>query len=148
MIGWRIAIGAIVVIGVRTHLLSGDSGTISNPAFRWACFAVLLAGFFFAVWARVTLGANWGQPMTQRVEPHLITSGPYRLVRHPIYSGLILAMTATALAFNLYGLIIVAAVSAFFVYSATVEEGNMSARFPEQYPAYKSRSKMIVPFLY
>jgi protein-S-isoprenylcysteine O-methyltransferase Ste14 len=45
-----------------------------------------------AVWARLHVGRNWGMPMTQRAEPELVTSGPYRFVRHPIYSGLLTAM--------------------------------------------------------
>jgi protein-S-isoprenylcysteine O-methyltransferase Ste14 len=55
--------------------------------------AVLFAcGIALAVWARLHLGRNWGMPMTQRAEPELVTSGPYRFVRHPIYSGLLTAM--------------------------------------------------------
>jgi protein-S-isoprenylcysteine O-methyltransferase Ste14 len=62
--------------------------------------ALLLAGLGLAVWARIYLGRNWGMPMTQRAEPELITAGPYAHVRHPIYSGLLLAMIRTSLATN------------------------------------------------
>ena len=55
-------------------------------------------GLAFAIWARVHIGRNWGTPMTQKDEPELVTSGPYRLVRHPIYSGILLANIGTALA--------------------------------------------------
>ena len=58
---------------------------------------VFACGIGLAVWARLHLGRNWGMPMTQRAEPELVTSGPYRFVRHPIYSGLLAAMLGTAL---------------------------------------------------
>jgi protein-S-isoprenylcysteine O-methyltransferase Ste14 len=86
-------------------------------------------------------------PMTQRAEPELVTSGPYRFVRHPIYSGLLAAMLGTALVDNLLGLIVVAVLVAYFYYSGTVEERNLTTTFPTAYPEYKSRAKMLIPFL-
>ena len=68
-------------------------------------------------------------------------------VRHPIYTGLLTAMLGTALADNLLGLIVVAVLTAYFYYSGTVEERNLTATFPQAYPAYKSRTKMLIPFL-
>ena len=53
--------------------------------------ALFVVGLGFAIWARVNIGRNWGTPMTQKDEPELVTSGPYRLVRHPIYSGILVA---------------------------------------------------------
>ena len=97
--------------------------------------------------ARLNLGRNWGMPMTQRAEPELVTSGPYRFVRHPIYTGLLTAMLGTALVDNLLGLIVVAVLIAYFYYSGTVEERNLTATFPQAYPEYKSRTKMLIPFL-
>jgi protein-S-isoprenylcysteine O-methyltransferase Ste14 len=86
-------------------------------------------------------------PMTQRAEPELVTSGPYRFVRHPIYSGLLTAMVGTALVNNLLGLIVVALLAAYFYYCGVVEERNLGATFPEAYPEYRSRTKMLIPFL-
>jgi protein-S-isoprenylcysteine O-methyltransferase Ste14 len=85
--------------------------------------------------------------MTQRAEPELVTSGPYRFVRHPIYSGLLTAMLGTALADNLLGLIVVAVLVAYFYACGIVEERNLTAAFPTAYPQYKSRTKMLIPFL-
>ena len=146
-IGLRVVLALVVLLGLRLHLLTGQSGAVSNPAWRWTCFGVFLVGLGVAVWARVYLGGNWGQPMSQRAEPELITTGPYRYVRNPIYSGLILAMTATVMAYNLYGLIVVALVSVFFIYSGVVEERNMANRFPDSYSAYKRSTKMLIPFV-
>jgi protein-S-isoprenylcysteine O-methyltransferase Ste14 len=85
--------------------------------------------------------------MTQRAEPELVTSGPYRFVRHPIYSGLLTAMLGTALVNNLAGLFVVGVLAGYFYYCGLIEERNLAATFPQAYPEYKSRTKMIIPFL-
>ncbi len=108
---------------------------------------LFVAGLALAVWARVYLGRNWGMPMTEKDEPELVTSGPYQLVRHPIYSSILLAMLGTALAIAYYWLIAVAVIGAYFVHSARVEERIMSSSFPEAYPGYRLRTKMLIPFL-
>ncbi|HEY2054535.1 MAG TPA: isoprenylcysteine carboxylmethyltransferase family protein [Solirubrobacterales bacterium] len=108
---------------------------------------VLLCGVGFAVWARVHLGRNWGMPMTLKEEPELVTSGPYRFVRHPIYTGILTAVIGTALAVNLLALVAAVALGVFFVYSATVEERNLATVFPSAYPAYRARTKMLIPFV-
>ncbi len=53
--------------------------------------ALFLGGLGPAIWARLHLGRNWGMPQTLKSEPELITSGPYRLLRHPIYTGILTA---------------------------------------------------------
>lgn len=146
-VGLRVALALVVILGIRSHLLTGHGGDVSSPVARWLCLGVFLMGLSIAVWARVHLGSNWGQPMSQRAEPELITTGPYQYVRNPIYSGLILAMVATVAAFNLYGLFVVVPVSAYFIYSGVVEERNMANRFPNTYPAYKHSTKMLIPFV-
>ena len=85
--------------------------------------------------------------MTQKAEPELVTSGPYRAVRHPIYSGLLAALLGTALVINLVGLIIVPIFVGYFYYSASVEERNLTATFPTTYPAYRASTKMLIPFI-
>jgi protein-S-isoprenylcysteine O-methyltransferase Ste14 len=86
-------------------------------------------------------------PMTQKEEPELVTTGPYRFVRHPIYSGILCGLLGTALAINLYWLIAVAVAGAYFIYSARVEERNLMRTFPTQYPGYRARTKMLIPFV-
>ena len=80
--------------------------------------------------------------------PRLVTSGPYHLVRHPIYTGILLAGVGTAAALSWFWLILVALAGVYFVYSATVEERNMAKQFPETYPAYRRSTKMLVPFVF
>ncbi len=137
------AVGVVLIAGV----LRGSGLDVHSPVLG-AIGAVLFAcGIALAVWARLHLGRNWGMPMTQRAEPELVTSGPYRFVRHPIYSGLLLAMLGTVLVNNFLGLIVVVVLIAYFYYSGTVEERNLTATFPEAYPEYRSRTKMLIPFL-
>ncbi len=94
------------------------------------------------------IGRNWGAPMSQKDDTELVTSGPYRLVRHPIYSGVLLAGVGTAVALNWAWLIAVGLAGVYFVYSATIEERNLTKRFPDTYPAYRCSTKMLVPFIF
>ncbi len=108
---------------------------------------VCAAGVALAIWARVQLGRNWGMPMSLREEPELVTSGPYAYVRHPIYSGLLLAMLGSAIAVSPNWLVFFAAFFLYFSYAARVEEGHMTKRFPDAYPEYQRRTKMLIPLL-
>ncbi len=110
--------------------------------------AILFAsGLGLAIWARIHLGRNWGMPMTRKDQPELVTSGPYRRVRHPIYSGILLAVLGTALAINILWLVVLALLGSYFIYSATVEERMLTATFPTTYPSYRARTKMLIPFV-
>jgi protein-S-isoprenylcysteine O-methyltransferase Ste14 len=102
----------------------------------------------FAIWARVHIGRNWGTPMTQKNEPELVTSGPYHLVRHPIYLGILVAGVGTAVALSWLWLTAVVLAGIYFVYSAAVEERYMTEQFPATYPVYKRSTKMFVPFVF
>jgi protein-S-isoprenylcysteine O-methyltransferase Ste14 len=107
-------------------------------------------GLGLAVWARVHLGRNWGTPMTQKVEPELVTGGPYRLARHPIYSGILVAGAGagTAAALSWLWLTAVALAGMYFLYAARVEERYLTEQFPDDYPPYKRSTKMLVPFVF
>jgi protein-S-isoprenylcysteine O-methyltransferase Ste14 len=142
----RIVLVGIVIALVRSRALR--SGTLNHDVWLGAAgLAVLLGGLALAVWARVYLGANWGMPMTEKVRPELVTSGPYHRVRHPIYSGLILGMVGTATAVSWYWLVAVAVLGGYFVYSAVMEERYMTGAFPDTYPDYRRGTKMLVPVL-
>ncbi|MGD0065740.1 MAG: isoprenylcysteine carboxylmethyltransferase family protein [Streptosporangiaceae bacterium] len=146
--GWRTRLTGVSVVGV--FVIDGVlRGTLAVHSVILATIGALLfaCGIGLAVWARLHLGRNWGMPMTQRAEPELVTSGPYRFVRHPIYSGLLTAMLGTALVNNLLGLIVVAVLIAYFYYCGVVEERNLAVTFPTAYPEYRSRTKMLIPFL-
>jgi protein-S-isoprenylcysteine O-methyltransferase Ste14 len=86
-------------------------------------------------------------PMSQKADPELVTAGPYAKIRHPIYSGIILAMAGTAIAVSLYWLVAVAFLGAYFLFSAVTEERNMAKLFPAAYPPYKHATRMLIPYI-
>ncbi len=107
-----------------------------------------VAGVVFAIRARTHLGRNWGMPMTLRKDHELVTSGPYARVRHPIYTGFLLAMLGTAFVDGVVWLIVLIFSGIYFIYSAKVEEKTMTEQFPNTYPEYKKRTKMLIPFVW
>lgn len=137
----------ILIAFVLLRLFKTDRLAVHSVILEVVGIVFLLTGLGLAVWARIYLGRNWGMPMTEKAEPELVTSGPYRFVRHPIYSGLLLAILGTALATNFYWLIALAALGVYFVYSATVEERLLTTSFPAAYPSYRAKTKMLIPFV-
>jgi protein-S-isoprenylcysteine O-methyltransferase Ste14 len=145
----RIPLNGLSALAVLLLLrvFRGGSLAVHSTELEAIGAVVLVSGIALAIWARIHLGRNWGMPMTQKAEPELVTSGPYRFIRHPIYTGLLVGVLGTALAENLIGLLIVAILGAYFYYSASVEEKNLIATFPTAYPAYRARTKMLIPFV-
>jgi protein-S-isoprenylcysteine O-methyltransferase Ste14 len=137
----------LVLAFVATRLFTGNSLAVHSIALQIVGAVAFACGLALAVWARIYLGRNWGMPMTQKEEPELVTAGPYRFVRHPIYTGILLGLLGTALAVNLYWLTAVVVAGAYFIYSARVEERNLITTFPTQYPRYRARTKMLIPFV-
>jgi protein-S-isoprenylcysteine O-methyltransferase Ste14 len=143
----RAVVVVVAIVLVRLGAFRGH-GLDTDP-WRVGVGLVLFApGLGFAVWARLHIGRNWGTPMTQKNEPELVTSGPYRLVRHPIYSGILAAGIGTAVALSWAWLIGVALAGVYFLYSATIEERYLTEQFPDDYPAYRRSTKMLVPFVF
>jgi protein-S-isoprenylcysteine O-methyltransferase Ste14 len=117
------------------------------PAF-YSGAVITVAGLLFSVWARRHIGANWSRSVTIKENHELITSGPYALVRHPIYTGLLTALLGSAIALTQFrGLI---AFALFFIslwYKLRLEEKWMRAQFGETYISYSRRVAALVPFL-
>ena len=86
-------------------------------------------------------------PMSLREGHELVTTGPYAYVRHPIYTGILLAFMGSTLVQWFPGILLLVAFFAYFVYAAKVEERSMMRQFPNEYAAYIKRTKMLVPFL-
>jgi protein-S-isoprenylcysteine O-methyltransferase Ste14 len=140
--------GLLVLIAfVLLRVFRTDSLAVHSPILKVVGMTLLVSGLALAALARVYLGRNWGMPMTEKDQPELVTSGPYRFIRHPIYAGLLLAILGTALATNIYWLIACAVLGAYFVYSATVEERLLTTSFPGVYPSYRAKTKMLIPFV-
>jgi protein-S-isoprenylcysteine O-methyltransferase Ste14 len=139
----------VVVILTRLRVLKGHgAGYVHDPVLWGAGLALWVLGLGLAVWARVCLGQNWGMPTSTKEDPELVTAGPYRTIRHPIYTGFLLALTGSAIAISVWWLIGVALIGGYFVYSAFVEERNLTRSFPRAYPEYKASTKMLIPFVF
>ncbi len=138
---------SVVSVLLLVHVFSHGSLAVDNRLLAAIGLVVFASGIALAVWARIYLGRNWGMPMTQKADPELVTSGPYRFVRHPIYAGLLAGVLGTAMANSLVGLIIFAILGGYFYYCASMEEKNLTATFPAGYPPYRSNTKMLVPFV-
>jgi protein-S-isoprenylcysteine O-methyltransferase Ste14 len=146
--GFRVGVILIVLLVLRLKAFNGHADITTDPVLQGIGLAVFVLGLALAVWARLYLGRNWGMPMSRKADPELVTAGPYHSIRHPIYSGIILAMIGTTIAVSLYWLIAVLLIGAYFIYSAVVEERSMTEQFPGSYPAYKRSTKMLIPFIY
>jgi protein-S-isoprenylcysteine O-methyltransferase Ste14 len=145
----RIRIPMLVVVVVLVHLGAFRThGNTSDPLRAGIGLALFALGLAFAIWARLHIGRNWGTPMSRKAEPELVTSGPYHLVRHPIYSGILCAGIGTGVALNWSWLIPVALAGVYFIYSARVEERYLVTEFPDAYPPYRRSTKMLIPYLF
>jgi protein-S-isoprenylcysteine O-methyltransferase Ste14 len=114
----------------------------------WTAAALCIIGLAFALWARVTLGRNWSGVVTLKEGHELVERGPYRFVRHPIYTGILTMFFATALALgHLSGFVGTLLMFASFWIKLGDEENLMLQQFPQQYAAYQRRAKRIVPFV-
>ncbi len=143
----RVVIWVLAILLLRVRIIQGGDLT-TDPLRTVVGIFLFVLGLGFAIWARLHIGRNWGTPMSQKTEPELVTSGPYRLVRHPIYSGILVAGVGTATGLNWSWLTVVCLVGIYFVYSAIVEERFLTERFPDAYPEYKRTSRMLVPFIF
>lgn len=121
------------------------------PGTQWQLWVPLgavltLVGLLFTVWARVRLGRNWSGVITVKADHELVTGGPYGLVRHPIYSGLALAIIGTALAIGQWrGVLAIALAFIVFVERMIVEERFMRQQFGAAYDDYALRVRAFVP---
>jgi protein-S-isoprenylcysteine O-methyltransferase Ste14 len=137
------------VLLVRLRMLTGHGvGYVRDPVLWGVGLAIWVLGLGLAVWARIYLGRNWGMPTSTRENPELVTSGPYRAIRHPIYTGILPAMIGSAIAVSVWCLIAVALIGGYFIYSAFVEERNMTRLFPGAYPEYQQSTKMLIPVIF
>ncbi len=120
-----------------------------NEPVLFLAYALTLAGLASLIWARWSLGTNWSATVTFRDGHELIERGPYRFVRHPIYTGMLLmvAGTATALA-SWSALLSVVICFLGHWWKLKREEALLTKHFPDTYPRYKLRTKALIPFIF
>lgn len=106
------------------------------------------AGLLFTVWARVHLGKYWSGEVQIKEGHRLIKTGPYALVRHPIYTGFLLAILGSAVTLGeVRGLVIIGATLTAFWRKLRIEEAVLSREFGGEYAAYRGRTKALIPFV-
>ena len=114
----------------------------------WPGFMLVLAGIALSITARVSLGGNWSGIVTLKQDHELIRKGPYRLVRHPIYTGLVVAVLGTAVAQGeLRSVFAVALVAAALVRKIGIEEAFLMQEFGAAYDRYRREVPALIPFL-
>lgn len=111
-------------------------------------FVLTVAGVAVAIWARFFLGRNWSGMVTIKQDHRLVRRGPYAIVRHPIYTGFVLAMLGTALALGeLRGLLAVAVALIHWWGKSQIEERFLLDQFGAEYAQYRREVKALIPFV-
>ena len=143
---------------VIAYLLMFKSSSLPSPfdwlaiphteSSAWIGAFLCVIGLLFAIWARVILGRNWSGVITVKEGHELIELGPYRIVRHPIYTGILAMFAGTAIAIGYFGGVLgLLLLFVSFWVKLRSEEDLMLKQFPEKYSAYQHRVKRIIPFL-
>lgn len=143
-----IAAGAILLWHRTTEILHEHRLWHVGYNGAYALAGVALLGILFTWWGRIHLGRLWSGAITRKEGHHVVDTGPYALVRHPIYTGLIFATLATAAAQATYsGIAACLAIGGGLWLKARMEERFLAAELgPEDYAAYRRRVPMLVPF--
>jgi protein-S-isoprenylcysteine O-methyltransferase Ste14 len=145
-----VAVG-FVLLRTNPGLMAWLAVRFVPHTFEWRSLgaAVTIAGIAIAIWARFYLGPNWSATVTVKKDHQLIRSGPYGIVRHPIYSGFLLGMLGTAIYVGeLRGLFAVALATWGWKMKSQHEEAFMECEFGDEYIRYRHEVKALVPFIW
>ena len=150
---WRFTVlAAIVVVWlVSRQFKEYFEQPLLPPSPAWVYIGLVLTacGLGFTIWARRALGKNWSAMPSIKQDHELIERGPYRLVRHPIYTGVLLAIFGSCLAGGRVGEFCVFGMAAILlIVKLKTEEALLARQFPEAYLQYRRRVKALIPFLY
>ncbi|MBU6399741.1 MAG: isoprenylcysteine carboxylmethyltransferase family protein [Verrucomicrobia bacterium] len=142
LIGFLLLAGKIRWMGLTSRVLP------DTLAVRLAGDGITFIGLMTAVWARVILGGNWSSPVTFKEGHELVERGPYRWVRHPIYSGLLLMILGTACGIGRIGGFVGLILCFLGMWrKLRLEEALLTRHFPESYPKYMTRTKALIPYV-
>ena len=119
---------------------------VAGPTLLLICVSVTILGLLFAVWARLALGANWSGTITIKANHQLIRRGPYRWIRHPIYTGMLAALLAVAITQGLLSGLVGFALVLFALFrKARREESFLSQEFGEGFAEHRQHTGMFLP---
>ena len=148
----------LTIMTLACGLLFSDSARVGYlsrhllpeaDAIGWVGLGLTVAGCAFAVWARARLGSNWSASVTRKRGHELVRGGPYAIVRHPIYSGLLLGILGTALAQGeLRSLLALGLAFVGWLLKARIEERFLIEEFGGDYLSYRRRVKQLIPFVF
>jgi protein-S-isoprenylcysteine O-methyltransferase len=144
---WGVLLGWFLLFshGFRPGPL-GERFVPFGPEAAYIGFALTVAGLGFALWARFAIGRNWGRLITVQEGHKIVRTGPYAIVRHPIYSGFMLATLGTAIVFGeVAGLVSTALVVLCWGYKSRLEEHYMIEQFGAEYEDYRRQVKALIP---
>jgi protein-S-isoprenylcysteine O-methyltransferase len=119
-----------------------------NPILNFTGVIICLTGMILNIWARQILGKNRSQAASAKIGHALVTSGPYRYVRHPMYSGGIVACLGSAIVMGGAWVFLLVILGGIFLWRTGVEDRIMEQQFPEEFPSYKKKTKALIPFIW
>ncbi len=119
-----------------------------NPILGTVGVILCAGGMAFLVWGRQHLGKNWSQTVSTKEGHELVTSGPYALVRHPMSSGGLIACIGSAIALGGPFIFLLVLLTPLFLWRVRAEDKLMAQQFPNEYLAYKKRTKALIPFVW
>ncbi len=141
-LGWILLAYPLLPPPLNRRLISHTDWVLAIGA------VICVFGLFVTLWARWTLAGNWSSDVTFKHNHELVKTGPYRFVRHPIYTGLLVMALGTAISAGRLrcwlGLVVV---GIGFWIKLRQEERLMLRHFPDEYPAYRKQVKALVPFI-
>jgi protein-S-isoprenylcysteine O-methyltransferase Ste14 len=120
----------------------------NDAIIHWLAVLATACGLAFAIWARRHLGGNWSGAVVLKADHRLIRSGPYRLVRHPIYAGLFVALLGSVVGIGEWrGLIGLALAAIAIISRVRAEDALMAETFGTEYEDYRRRTPAVLPFI-
>lgn len=155
---WASRFGMVAIAIVEYWLLLGTARYFGfahrrflpdSAIFLWIGLFTTTAGVMFAIWARLALGRNWSGIATIKQEHELIRTGPYALVRHPIYTGITLAVLGTIIFDGeIRSIVLIVVMLSILILKMRVEEQFMCEQFGSAYVSYQKETRALVPFIW
>jgi protein-S-isoprenylcysteine O-methyltransferase Ste14 len=143
-LGWLLTFSRGLHLGPLSSRFVPDT-----PETAYGGLALTIVGLVFAVWARVYIGRDWSAAVTLQEGHKIVRTGPYAIVRHPIYSGFMLATLGTAIALGpIAGFVGTALVMGAWGYKSRMEEKFLVEHFGAEYEQYRHDVKGLIPFVW